>query len=88
VKLPFPLALVLLFPALSVLVAQEADLLAAVIPGQRGTVRFTESPPQSSDPIQVRYRLMAAEDPPPYDVTQESYEILLPAAYEKKRSQR
>jgi predicted esterase len=49
-----------------------------LIPGQRGTIRFTESPIQSSDPVQVRYRIMAAEDPPPYDVSKETYEILLP----------
>lgn len=53
-------------------------------PGVRTTVRFTESPPQSGDPVQVRYRLMAAEEPPAYDVSKESYEILLPADWDGK----
>lgn len=48
------------------------------VPGQRGEIKFSESPVQSSDPDQVRYRLMAAETPPAYDVSKESYDILLP----------
>ncbi len=51
---------------------------AKIIPGTRAEIKFTESPPQSADPIQVRYRLMAAEEPPAYDVTKETFEILLP----------
>lgn len=62
-----------------------ADPLAAVKPGTRATVHFSESPPQSADPIQVRYRLMAVETPPEYDITREEYEILLPAGYQKTR---
>lgn len=53
-------------------------------PGVWSTVRFRESPPQSADPIQVRYRLMAAEDPPAYDVAKESYRILLPGDWDGK----
>ena len=51
------------------------------IPGQRSEIRFTESPPQSSDPERVRYRLMAAETPPAYDVSKESFDILLPKSW-------
>lgn len=49
-----------------------------IIAGVRSEIRFSESPIQSSDPDQVRYRLMAAEEPPPYDVSKETFEILLP----------
>ena len=58
--------------------------VASLVPGERATVRFTESPPQSADPVQVRYRLMAAEEPPPYDVSKESFEVLLPAGWDGK----
>jgi len=78
--------LLILIPAFSAFAqseSPEAGPLAAVVPGTRATVRFTESPPQSSDPLQVRYRLMAAEDPPAYDVTRESFEILLPRGYDR-----
>lgn len=61
---------------------REANPLASVVPGQRATVHFNESPPQSSDPVEVRYRLMAAEDPPAYDVSKEEFDILLPAGYQ------
>ena len=64
----------------------SANPLAAATPGQRATVRFTESPPQSSDPVEVRYRLMAAEDPPAYEVGKEAFEILIPAAYQKAKA--
>ncbi len=64
---------------------QDTDPLAGVSPGIRTTVRFSESPPQSSDPLQVRYRLMAAEEPPAYDVSKEEFEILIPDSYGKSR---
>lgn len=62
-----------------------SDPLAGAKPGQRATVRFAESPPQSADSDQVRYRLMAAETPPAYDVTKEEFEILIPPAYQKTK---
>jgi len=79
----------LLFPLLFVAArGQETPApgppLSELKPGVRTTVRFTESPPQSADPVQVRYRLMAAEDPPAYDVSKESYECLLPAGWDGK----
>lgn len=52
-----------------------------IIPGKRSEIRFTESPVQSSDDNQVRYRMMAAETPPPYDVSKEAFEILVPESY-------
>ncbi len=57
--------------------AQEAK------PGVRGVIRFEESPPQCQAE-QVRARLSAVEDPPPYDVTKEEFEVLLPADYDEK----
>ncbi len=68
--------------------AQETappDPFAGLEPGRRGEVRFAESPVQSSDPIQVRYRLMAAETPPPYDITRETFEVILPGGYREDR---
>jgi predicted esterase len=49
-----------------------------VTPGTRSIIQFSESPLQSSDPEQIRHRLMASEQPGAYDVSKESYEILLP----------
>ena len=82
------LSLALLSPLLVNVQAEAppANPLAAATPGQRATVRFTESPPQSSDPVEVRYRLMAAEDPPAYEVSKEEFEILIPAAYQKTKA--
>ncbi|MCB1076216.1 MAG: hypothetical protein KDM63_14910 [Verrucomicrobiae bacterium] len=65
--------------------SEEKNPLAAVKPGQRATVKFTESPPQSADPLQVRYRLMAAETPPDYDVSKEEFEILIPEHYQSSK---
>tara|TARA_R110002096_G_scaffold123315_11_gene266899 strand:- start:1486 stop:2304 length:819 start_codon:yes stop_codon:yes gene_type:complete len=67
------LFLVSAFFALS-LSAEESP----VIPGKFSVIQFSESPLQSSDPEQVRQRLMAAEAPGDYDVTKEAFEILLP----------
>lgn len=66
--------------------AREGDPFSQVGPGRRATVRFAESPPQSADPLQVRYRLMAAETPPLYDVKKETFEALLPATYRKEKA--
>lgn len=49
-------------------------------PGTRGVIRFAKSPPQS-DAEQVRLRLHASEQPPAYDVSKETFEILVPKAY-------
>lgn len=49
-------------------------------PGVRGGIRFAKSPPQS-DAEQVRLRLHASEQPPAYDVSKESFEILVPKDY-------
>ncbi len=65
---------------------QDAGKGEPVVPGKRSEIRFTESPPQSSDPVRVRYRLMAAEEPPAYDVAKESYEILLPKNFRASES--
>ncbi|MCB1236921.1 MAG: hypothetical protein KDM91_17770 [Verrucomicrobiae bacterium] len=54
-------------------------------PGKRGVIRFDESPIQSGDGEQVRHRLSAVEDPPPYDVKNETFEILLPPAHDAKK---
>ncbi len=54
-----------------------------IVPGKRGTIQFSESTIQASDPMQVRYRLMAADEPPPYDISKETFEILLPKDWKK-----
>ena len=61
--------------SLASVIAQE------VKPGERGVVRFEQSPIQSADPEQVRARLSAAEVPPAYDVTKEEFEVVVPAGY-------
>lgn len=74
------LQVVLFAVAVSLLGAQDER----TVPGKRNEIRFTESPVQSSDAEQVKYRLMAAETPPPYDVSKEAFEILLPAKWKKE----
>ena len=54
------------------------------VPGKRTEIRFSESPIQSADAEQVRYRLMAAETPPAYDVSRETFEILVPESYREE----
>lgn len=51
-------------------------------PGERGVVKFAESPPQSALPEQVKFRVSALEDPGPYDVTKEEFEVLVPKTYD------
>ncbi|MCB1204436.1 MAG: hypothetical protein KDN18_09265 [Verrucomicrobiae bacterium] len=79
----------LLFSAPFLLQAEEKDSpqrpLGELTLGERATVHFSESPPQSSDPLQVRYRLMAAEDPPAYEVSKESFEVILPEGWDGKK---
>ena len=53
--------------------------------GERGVVKFTESPPQSAQPEQVKFRLSAAEDPGPYDVSKEEFEVIVPEGYAKDK---
>ena len=44
------------------------------------SVQFKQSPPQS-DAEQVKLRLHAIEQPPPYDVTKETFDLLVPKDY-------
>jgi predicted esterase len=86
-RILIPILSLLWFPAVSAEEGKPAPSPVAVsdlVPGKRATVRFTESPPQSADPLQVRYRLMAAEEPPAYDVSKETFEVLLPAGWDGK----
>ena len=53
-------------------------------PGKSGVIQFTESAIQSSDAERVRYRIMAAENPPPYNVAKESFDVLLPENWNAK----
>lgn len=55
---------------------------APVKPGERGTIKFKESPVQSSAE-QIQLRLHAVESPPDYDISKETFEILLPKNYNK-----
>ncbi|MCB1232368.1 MAG: hypothetical protein KDN19_19125 [Verrucomicrobiae bacterium] len=82
----FATALTIPFAALAEDTASTTNPFASLEPGKRGTVRFTESPIQSSDPIQVRYRLMAAETPPDYEVSRETYEAILPPEFDRERA--
>lgn len=55
-----------------------AQSASDIKPGERGVIRFSESPPQVAIPEQIAFRLSALEDPPPYDVSKEEFELLLP----------
>jgi predicted esterase len=51
-------------------------------PGARSPITFTASP-QVSDNAQIKMRMHAMETPPPYDVSMEKYDILVPKKYKK-----
>lgn len=51
-----------------------------VRPGERTTIQFTESPPQT-EAEQLRMRLHSIEVPGPYDVKKETFEVLVPEGY-------
>ena len=55
---------------------------AAIRPGLRSPISFTVSP-QVSDNAQIKMRMHAAETPPPYDVSLEKFDIIVPKKYKK-----
>ena len=52
-------------------------------PGEWGQLILKESPPPS-DPAQLKGRMHAAENPGPYDVSKETFNILVPKDYKKE----
>lgn len=78
-----PLTVPLLCLLAATPVAARANEPARAAPppqGTRATIRFQKPSPQS-EPEQVRLRLHAAEQPPPYDLARETFEILVPKDY-------
>ena len=51
-------------------------------PGIRSSITFTRSTPQASA-AQIKLRMRAAEDPAPYDLSQESFEVIVPKGYKE-----
>lgn len=51
-------------------------------PGVRSPISFKSSPPLSDD-IQIKLRMHAVENPPPYNVSFEKFDILVPKKYKK-----
>ena len=54
-------------------------------PGERTTIQFKESPKQI-EPEQMKLRLSSKEMPGPYDVTKETFEVLVPKDYKPTES--
>ena len=54
----------------------------AIKPGVRSPISFKVSP-QVSDNAQIKMRMHAAETPPPYDVSLEKFDIIVPKKYKK-----
>ena len=52
-------------------------------PGEWSQITLKESP-QPSEPEQLKYRMHAAENPGPYDVSKESFNLLVPKSYRKE----
>ena len=52
-------------------------------PGEWAQITLKESPPPS-DPAQLKGRMHAAENPGPYDVTKETFNLLVPKDYKKE----
>lgn len=82
----YPVHLFLVVATLQVVPSsgEETGAFTAVEPGKWSSIGFSESPVQSSDPDQVRYRLMAREVPPAYGVSGETFQILLPPDWKKE----
>ena len=75
----------LIFPFLvAVSFAADAKKNAddAIKPGVRSPISFKVSP-QVSDNEQIKMRMHAAETPPPYNVSMEKYDIIVPKKYKK-----
>lgn len=71
--------LLLILPFLTAL-SFAADV--AIKPGARSPISFKVSP-QVSDNAQIKMRMHAAETPPPYDVSMEKFDIIVPKKYKK-----
>ena len=71
--------LLLILPFLTAL-SFAADV--AIKPGVRSPISFKVSP-QVSDNAQIKMRMHAAETPPPYDVSMEKFDIIVPKKYKK-----
>ncbi len=54
----------------------------AIKPGVRSPISFKVSP-QVSDNAQIKMRMHAAETPPPYNVSMEKFDIIVPKKYKK-----
>ena len=54
----------------------------AIKPGVRSPITFKVSP-QVSDNAQIKMRMHAMETPPPYDVSLEKFDIIVPKKYKK-----
>lgn len=71
--------LLLILPFLTAL-SFAADV--AIKPGVRSPISFKVSP-QVSDNAQIKMRMHAMETPPPYDVSMEKFDIIVPKKYKK-----
>jgi predicted RNA-binding protein with RPS1 domain len=71
--------LLLILPFLTAL-SFAADV--AIKPGVRSPISFKVSP-QVSDNAQIKMRMHAMETPPPYDVSLEKFDIIVPKKYKK-----
>jgi predicted esterase len=69
----------LILPFLTVVSFAADD---AIKPGVRSPITFKVSP-QVSDNAQLKMRMHAAETPPPYDVSLEKFDIIVPKKYKK-----
>jgi hypothetical protein len=58
----------------------HAETPAHAKPGQFSAIQFQQSA-QQSDTEQLRLRLHASEQPPAYDLTKETYDLLVPKSY-------
>lgn len=71
-----------LFLILPFLTALSFAADVAIKPGVRSPISFKVSP-QVSDNAQIKMRMHAAETPPPYDVSMEKFDIIVPKKYKK-----
>ena len=71
-----------LFLILPFLTALSFAADVAIKPGVRSPITFKVSP-QVSDNAQIKMRMHAAETPPPYDVSMEKFDIIVPKKYKK-----
>ena len=70
------------FPVFAQPAKSSSKSASPIKPGEWSQIKFSESVP-IGEPDQLKMRMHSLEDPNPYDVSKESFDILVPKSYKK-----